>query len=102
MVETDRTRRHRKRAKNGLRQTIKRRLHNRATKKVLKNQIKEVVGVAKTGIADDVQKEYNKAATKLDQAAAKRVIHPNTAARKKAQLARLLNQKKAAPAAAGS
>jgi small subunit ribosomal protein S20 len=93
---------HTKSAKKRLRQTTKRRLRNRATKKVLKNQIKGVIGVAKAGTADDVQKEYNKAAKKLDQAAAKRVIHPNTAARKKAQLARLLNQKKAAPAAAGS
>jgi small subunit ribosomal protein S20 len=97
---------HTKSAKKSLRQTKKRRLRNRLVKKGLKNQIKEMLGSAKTGTLEEAQKEYNLAAKKLDQAAAKRVIHPNLAARKKAQLAKLLNKKKAggqaAPAATGS
>ena len=40
--------------------------------------------------------EYNVAAKKLDKAAARRVLHPNTAARRKSQLARLLRGKQTA------
>ena len=56
-----------------------------------------VLQAAKDGTTDQLGQEYNKAAKLLDKAAAKRVIHPNLAARKKSQLARLL---KAPPAAA--
>ena len=89
---------HTKSAKKRLRQNEKRRLSNRATKSALKTQIKKVLATAQGGSVDDLRKEYNLAARKLDRAAAKRVIHPNLAARKKSQLARLLNQKQAAPA----
>ena len=89
-------------AKKRLRQTQKRRLRNRATKKALKVQIKKVLAAAKDGNADTLKTEFNAAAKKLDKAAAKRVIHPNLAARKKSQLARMVHQKevdtKAAPA----
>ena len=90
---------HTKSAKKRLRQNEKRRLSNRATKSALKTQIKKVLATAAGGSLDDLRKEYNLAAKKLDRAAAKRVIHPNTAARKKSQLARLLHQKQTAPAA---
>jgi small subunit ribosomal protein S20 len=84
-----------------LRQNKKRRLHNRAIKKAVKVQIKKVLAVAQTGKVEELQQEYNLAAKKLDKAAAKRVVHPNLAARKKSQLARLLhakaNQAKASP-----
>jgi small subunit ribosomal protein S20 len=90
---------HTKSAKKRLRQNTERRLRNRATKSTIKTQIKKVLAAAASGTVEDLQKQYNAAAKKLDRAAAKRVIHPNLAARKKSQLARLLNQKKAAPAA---
>lgn len=86
-------------AKKRLRQNAKRRLRNRAMKSTIKTQIKKVLATAEGGTVEDLQKQYNLAAKRLDHAAAKRVIHPNLAARKKSQLARLLNQKKAAPAA---
>jgi small subunit ribosomal protein S20 len=88
---------HTRSAKKSLRKNKKRRLHNRAVKKAIKTQIKEVLALAKTGGPEDLQKEYNLAAKKLDKAAAKRVIHPNLAARKKSQLARLIHAKQAAP-----
>ena len=91
---------HTKSAKKRLRQNTQRRLRNRATKSALKTQIKKVLATAQGGPLDDLRKEYNLAAKKLDRAAAKRVIHPNLAARKKSQLARLLNQKQAAGGAA--
>jgi small subunit ribosomal protein S20 len=70
---------------------------NRATKKALKTQIKRFLTAETEGTPDKLQAEYNLAAKKLDKAAAKRVIHPNLAARKKSQLARKLRAKTATP-----
>lgn len=88
-------------AKKHLRKSNKRRLANRIVIKALKTQIKRVQSVAVTGTVEDLKKEYNLAAKKLDKAASRKVIHHNLAARKKSQLARLLHQKvtgaKAAP-----
>lgn len=92
---------HLKSAKKRMRQNIKRRDHNRAVKKSLKKQLKSVfeVGGDKAKTVDDLNKEAVAAVKKLDKAAARGVIHRNTAARKKSQIARLINQKKApAPA----
>jgi small subunit ribosomal protein S20 len=80
-------------AKKRLRQNIKRRAHNRALKKGIKLQIKKFLAAVKEGGPDQARQEYNLAAKKLDKAAARRVIHPNTAARKKSQLARMLQAK---------
>jgi len=77
-------------AKKRGRQSAKRRLRNRAVKKAIKIQIKTVFDVAKSS-PDKLQAEIKAAIKQLDKAAAKRVIHPNTAARKKSQLARLGN-----------
>jgi small subunit ribosomal protein S20 len=87
-------------AKKRLRQNEKRRLHNRAIKKAVKTQIKKLEAIATEGSVEQLRQEYNLAAKKLDKAAAKRVVHPNLAARKKSQLARLLNQKEQAAKAA--
>jgi small subunit ribosomal protein S20 len=87
-----------------MRQNVKRREHNRAVKKALKKQLKAVMEVAakKDAPADALKKEVTAAVKKLDKAAAKRVIHPNLAARKKSQIARMVNarNKPAAPPAA--
>ena len=79
-------------AKKRGRQDAKRRLRNRAVKKTIKNQVKNVLA-AQQGPADKLQAEIRAAIKQLDKAAAKRVIHPNTAARRKSQLARLANAK---------
>jgi small subunit ribosomal protein S20 len=89
---------HTKSAKKRLRQNEKRRLHNRATKKAIKKQIKSFLEIVETGTVEQVREEYNKTAKKLDKAAAKRVIHPNLAARKKSQLQQKVNAKAAQPA----
>ena len=91
---------HTRSAKKNQRKTEKRRLHNRAIKKAIKTQIKKVEEVAESGAAEQLRTEYNLAAKKLDKAAAKRVIHPNLAARKKSQLARLVHAKETAVKAA--
>jgi small subunit ribosomal protein S20 len=88
---------HTKSAKKHQRQSEKRRMANRATKKALKTQIKRFLAAETEGTPDKLQAEYNLAAKKLDKAAAKRVIHPNLAARKKSQLARKLRAKTATP-----
>jgi small subunit ribosomal protein S20 len=82
-------------AKKNLRKSEKRRLHNRAVKKDIKTQLKQFLAAVE-GPVEALRKEYDLAAKKLDKAAAKRVIHPNLAARKKSQLARKLNAKTAA------
>lgn len=84
-------------AKKRGRQSAKRRLRNRAVKKAIKIQIKSVLDIAKSS-PEQLQTEIRAAIKRLDKAAAKRVIHPNTAARRKSQLARLANSK-AQPAA---
>ena len=81
-------------AKKNLRKSEKRRLHNRAVKKDIKTQVKQFL--AAEGPVETLRKEYDLAAKKLDKAAAKRIIHPNLAARKKSQLARKLNVRTAA------
>jgi small subunit ribosomal protein S20 len=88
---------HTRSAKKNLRKIEKRRAHNRAVIKTLKTHVKRVSTAAEKSV-EELQKEYNEAAKKLDKAAAKRIIHPNQAARKKSQLARVLNEKKKAPA----
>jgi small subunit ribosomal protein S20 len=94
---------HTRSAKKSLRKSLKRRLSNRAVKRTIKTQIKKVLATAEAGPLDQLQAEFNRAAKVLDKAAAKRVVHPNLAARKKSQLAKLLHAKQvegqAAPAA---
>jgi len=94
---------HTRSAKKSTRKNEKRRLHNRTAKKAIKVQTKKVLALVKSGSADDLRQEVVLAIKKLDKAAARRILHPNTAARKKSQLARLLHKKAGGtPAAAGS
>jgi small subunit ribosomal protein S20 len=87
---------HTRSAKKNLRKSEKRRLSNRAAKSAIKTQIKKVLTTAKSGTLEDLRREYNLAAKKLDKAAAKRIVHPNLAGRKKSQLARLVHRKELA------
>ncbi len=87
---------HTRSAKKNVRKIEKRRLANRAAKKAIRTQIKKVEEIAAQGGLDQLRQEYNLAAKKLDKAAARRVVHPNLAARKKSQLGKLLHQKEAA------
>jgi small subunit ribosomal protein S20 len=89
---------HTRSAKRSVRKNEARNLRNRATKSAIKTQIKRFVETVKTGSPDQVEALFKIAAKKLDKAAAKRVIHPNLAARKKSQLARMMNKKGAAAA----
>jgi small subunit ribosomal protein S20 len=74
-------------AKKRARQYAKRRLYNRSYKKAINTAIKDFDAAAKSGGAN-ANDAFTKAIRKLDMAAARKVIHPNKAARKKAQLAK--------------
>src|SRR5262245_61607143 len=93
---------HTRSAKKQLRKSEKRRLHNRSVKSAIKTQIKKFLTAADEGGLDQLKAEYNLAAKRLDKAAAKRIVHPNLAARKKSQLAKLLHQKQTGAKAASA
>ena len=83
-------------AKKSMRQTEKRRLLNKATKKAIRVGLRQVAEQPKDAPADQLKKDTINAISILDKAAAKRRIHPNKAARKKSQLDRAFNKAKAA------
>ncbi|HZZ81537.1 MAG TPA: 30S ribosomal protein S20 [Gemmataceae bacterium] len=94
---------HLKSAKKRMRQNLKRREHNRAVMKALKKHLKVLNEISKDkdAAAEALKQQAKATVKKLDKAAARRVIHPNLAARKKSQIARMLTAKsKPAPAAA--
>jgi small subunit ribosomal protein S20 len=83
---------HTRSARKNLRKSEKRRLLNRAVKRTLKTHMKRFFD-ALEGPVETLKTEYNLAAKKLDKAAARRVIHPNLAARKKSQMAQAMHKK---------
>lgn len=70
-----------------VRQSEKRRLRNRAVRSRIKTMIKKFVAAESREEKETLLREIY---SLLDKAARKRMIHPNTAARRKAKLARLL------------
>ncbi len=86
---------HLKSAKKRMRQTMKLREHNRGIKKAIKKQLKVVVEAVqdKATTVDQLKKEAIIAIKKLDKAGARRVLHPNTVARRKSQIDRMLNNR---------
>lgn len=57
----------------------------------MRNQMKRVVQAVSEGDLDRARGEFQLATKKLDQAAAKNIIHKNAAARLKSRLARRVN-----------
>jgi small subunit ribosomal protein S20 len=90
---------HTRNAKKRLRQNEKRRLVNRSAVKAIKTQVKKLREVVDAGNLEQAKVEFNLLAKKLDKAAARRIVHPNLAARKKSQCAGWLKKTKPAPAA---
>jgi small subunit ribosomal protein S20 len=84
-----------KSAKKRLRQSLERRTRNRAVKSSLKTQIKKVLTAVEGGDSEATGSEFRVAAKKLDQAAAKGIIHRNKAARLKSRLSARLKTAKA-------
>lgn len=77
-------------AKKRLRQNEKKRLHNRSLRSRMRTQIRRVREAAEAGDGEKAQAEFRTAAKRLDQAAAKNLIHKNAAARSKSRLSKLV------------
>ena len=70
------------------RQNEARRARNKSTRSALKTRIKGFLQTVESGDAEASNASYREISKALDQAAAKGVIHKNTAANKKSRLAR--------------
>ena len=71
-----------------LRQSKKRRLHNRITKKIIKTLTKRTMAGLVAKEFEKAETDYRSTVAKIDKAGARRVLHPNTAARRKSRFAR--------------
>ena len=85
-------------AKKRIRQSIKRRAHNRARKEQIKDSVKAFAAAVTAGTFDKAETALREVAKRLDKVAAKGTIHKNTAARKRSRLAKRLNAARAAAA----
>ena len=77
-------------AKKRLRQNEKLRAHNRSMRSRMRSQIRRVREAVAAGDSETAQAEFRIAAKRLDQAAAKNLIHKNKASRSKSRLSHLL------------
>ena len=86
-----------------LKQSKKRRLHNRIAKKIIKTYTKRCLSAAAAGQFEQAEADFRHTMARLDRAGVKRTLHPNTANRRKSSLARAYGaavaKAKAAPAA---
>ena len=71
-----------------LKQSVKRRMHNRITKKIIKTLIKRAMASVAAKEFEKAEADFRQATAKIDKAGVRRVLHPNTAARRKSKLAR--------------
>jgi small subunit ribosomal protein S20 len=71
-----------------LKQSKKRRLHNRITKKLIKTYGKRTLLAAAEKNFDQAASDLKLTLSKIDKAGVRRVLHPNTAARRKSRLTR--------------
>ena len=78
---------HTESAKKRLRLSEKRNLKNRSTKHAIKTQIRKVLVAVDAKDAAAATREFQLASKKLDKASARRIVHPNAAARTKSRLA---------------
>ena len=71
-----------------LKQSVKRRMHNRIAKKIIKTYVKRTLTAVVAKDFDKAEADFRVATAKIDKAGVRRVLHPNTAARRKSKLAR--------------
>lgn len=87
-------------AKKRLRQSLDRRARNRAARTALRSQIRKVRTAIAGADAAACESEFRTLVKKIDQAAAKNVLHANTAARIKSRLSKAIKATKSAAATA--
>jgi len=80
-----------KSAEKRIRQTEKRTARNRRIKSIVKTSIRRFEEVMQSGDVETARVKLLSATRQIDKAAAKGIIHKNTAARKKSQMARNFN-----------
>lgn len=83
-------------AKKRLRQNEKKRLHNRSVKSAIRTQIRKIREAVAAGEVESAESQTPQISKMLDQAAARRVIHPKKAARLKSRLQKLIKSAKTA------
>ncbi len=71
-----------------LKQSNKRRLHNRITRKLIKTFTKRAMTALVAKDFEKAEADFRITAGKIDKAGARRVLHPNTASRRKSKLTR--------------
>jgi len=71
-----------------LKQSQKRRLRNRIAKKVIKTLTKRSMAALVAKDFEKAEVDFRQAVAKIDKAGVRRVLHPNTAARRKSKLTR--------------
>jgi len=81
-------------AKKRLRQNIATRERNRASRSFVRNRCKNVAKAVLVGSVDEAEKLFREAVKALDQASSKRIVHRNTAARKKSRLSAMIRKLK--------
>ena len=81
-------------------QSLKRHARNQATKSRLKTLMKKVQTAIDSGDATAAETPLRVAASALQKAGRKRVLHPKTAARRVARLARAIHKSKTASSSA--
>jgi small subunit ribosomal protein S20 len=74
-----------------LKQSTKRRMHNRITKKIIKTYTKRTLAAVAGKEFEKAEADLRTTVAKIDKAGARRVLHPNTASRRKAKLTRDYN-----------
>lgn len=79
-----------------MRGSARKRVYNLRTKDKFKAAVKVVKDAVKTSNADEALKALTAAYAALDKAAKKKVIHKNTANRKKSRMAKAINKLKKA------
>ena len=71
-----------------LKQSVKRRMHNRITKKLIRTYTKRMMAALAAKEFDKAEADFRHTTARIDKAGARRVLHPNTASRRKSKLAR--------------
>jgi small subunit ribosomal protein S20 len=71
-----------------LKQNVKRRMHNRITKKIIKTYTKRTLAAVEAREIEKAEADFRTTVAKIDKAGVRRVLHPNTAARRKSKLTR--------------
>jgi small subunit ribosomal protein S20 len=78
------------------RQSLRRQARNQATKSKIKTLIKKVLTAATGTDPQNTEEQLRTAVSSIHKAGRKRVLHPNTAARRVARLSRLVHRGKIA------